>query len=94
MYNTTVLGYDKTVNVYDVNGELIMTSYIEGELIKILPGGDKVCLLFEDRAVLMDVVSKTVKEAPVKPNAKDVAFYEDSVIVCYSGGAEPLDFGK
>lgn len=94
VYNTTVLGYDKTVNVYDVNADLIMTASIEGELIKILPGSDKVCLLFEDRAVLIDTVSKTVKEAPVKPNAKDVAFYEDSVIVCYSGGAEPLDFGK
>lgn len=94
VYNTTVLGYDKTVNIYDVNAELIMTSSMEGELIKILPGSEKVCLLFEDRAVLIDVISKTVKEAPVKPNAKDVAFYENTVIVCYSGGAEPLDFGK
>ncbi len=94
VYNTTVLGYDKTVNVYDVNAELIMTASIEGELIRILPGDEKVCLLFEDRAVLIDVLSKTVKETPVKPNAKDIAFYEDTVIVCYSGGAEPLDFGK
>ncbi len=94
VYNTTVLGYDKTVNIYDENAELIMSASLEGELIRILPGNDKVCLLFEDRAVLIDVVSKTVKEASVKPNAKDVAFYEDTVIVCYSGGAEPLDFGK
>ncbi len=94
VYNTTVLGYDKTVNIYDVNAELIMTASIEGELIKILPKNDKVCLLFEDRAVLIDVISKTVREAPVKPNAKDVTFYEDTVIVCYSGGAEPLNFGK
>ena len=94
VYNTTVLGYDKTVNIYDENADLIMTESLEGELIRIRIGNDKVCLLFEDRAVLIDVVSKTVKEVSVKPNAKDVAFYEDSVIVCYSGGAEPLDFGK
>lgn len=94
VYNTTVLGYDKTVNIYDHNAELIITASLEGELIRILPGSEKVCLLFEDRAVLIDVISKTVLEAPVKPNAKDIAFYEDTVIVCYSGGAEPLDFGK
>ncbi len=94
VYNTTVLGYDKTVNIYDRNADLIMTASLDGELIRILPGSDKVCLLFEDRAVLIDVISKTVKEATVKPNAKDVAFYEDTVIVCYSGGAEPLNFGK
>ena len=94
VYNTTVLGYDKTVNIYDRNADLIMTASLDGELITILPGSDKVCLLFEDRAVLIDIASKTVKEASVKPNAKDVAFYEDTVIVCYSGGAEPLNFGK
>jgi hypothetical protein len=94
VYNTTVLGYDKTVNIYDHNAELIITASLEGELLRILPGSEKVCLLFEDRAVLIDVISKTVLEAPVKPNAKDIAFYEDTVIVCYSGGAEPLDFGK
>lgn len=94
VHNSTVLGYDKTVNIYDQNLELVMTESLEGELITILPGEDKVCLLFEDRAVLIDVDSKSVKETPVKPNAKDVAFYGDTVIVCYSGGAEPLNFGK
>jgi hypothetical protein len=94
VHNTTVLGYDKTVNVYDENAELIMTASLEGELITILPDKDRVCLLFEDRVVLIDVTSKTVQEASVKPNAKDVAFYDDTVIVCYSGGAEPINFGK
>ncbi len=94
VYNTTVLGYDKTVNIYDRNADLIMTESLEGELIKILPQKEKVCLLFEDRAVLIDTVSKEVKEAPIKPNAKDIAFYGNTVIVCYSGGAEPLHFDK
>ena len=94
VYNTTVLGYDKTVNIYDKNADLIMTVSLEGELIKILPQKEKVCLLFEDRAVLIDTVSKEVKEAPVKPNAKDIAFYGNTVIVCCSGGAEPLRFDK
>ncbi len=93
-YNTTVLGYDKTVNIYDQYAEIIMSVSLEGELIKILPHGGKVCLLFEDRAVLIDPSSKSVKEAPVKPNAKDIAFYGDTVIVCYLGGAEPLAFDK
>lgn len=94
VYNNTVLGYDKTVNIYDQNLELVMTASLEGELITILPEKDRVCLLFEDRAVLIDITTKAVNEAPVKPNAKDVAFYGDTVIVCYSGGAEPLNFGK
>ena len=94
VYNNTVLGYDKTVNIYNEYAELIMTTSLEGELIKILPGNDKVCFLFEDRAVLIDLTTREAKEAPIKPNAKDIVFYYDTVIVCYSGGAEPLKFGE
>lgn len=93
-YNTTVLGYDKTVNVYDKNAELIYSVSLEGELIKIVLNEKKICILFEDRAVLVDPFERTVKEAKVKPNAKDVVFYGDTVIVCYSGGAEPAEFKK
>lgn len=93
-YNTTVLGYDKTVNIYDKNAELLYSVSLEGELIKIVPHDNKVCILFEDKAVLIDPFEKTVKEASVKPNAKDVVFYGETVIVCYSGGAEPAEFKK
>ncbi len=94
VYNTTVLGYDKTVHIYDENAELIYTSSFEGELIKILPHGDTVCLLFEDRVVHIDPYSDEIREASVKPNAKDIVFYGDTLIVCYSGGAEPVTLKK
>lgn len=91
VHNTTVLGYDKTVNVYDSNAELIYTASLEGELIKAVSYGKKVCLLFENRLVMIDIAENKMYEATVEPNAKDIVFYGNTVIVCYSGGASPLD---
>lgn len=94
VYNTTVLGYDKTVKIYDMNAELIYSGSFNGELIAAKVNGDTVCLLFENRVVTIDPKLGIIKEAAVKPNAKDAVFYEDSIVICYSGGAEQLKLEK
>lgn len=90
VYNNTVLGYDKTVNVYGSDASLMFTASLEGELIGSTVNGKTVCLLFEDRAVLIDPVKGKVSEAKLKPNAKCAVFYGDEIVVCYSGSAEKL----
>ncbi len=93
-YNNTVLGYDKTVNVYNENAEQIFSTTMDGELLKILPHGTRVCLLFEDRVVMIDTEDGSMYSGRIEPNAKDILLYEGTVIVCYSGSARPVALEK
>lgn len=94
VYNTTVIGYDNTVDVYDVNGDLVYSMPINGELIRIRADGNNVCLLFENRVVLVDVNNMAVYEGQTESNPKDILIYNGDVIVCYSGMAEPIALTK
>ena len=94
VYNSTVLGYDKTVDIYDKNADIIYTEAFKGDVISVKIVYNKVCLLFEDRVMLIDPHKRSVLQAEVDPNAKDVVFYENEVIVCYSGGAFPAIFER
>lgn len=89
VYNTTVVGYDKTVNIYDKNADLIYSSNLQGELICAKINNSKLYLLFEQELIEIDPENKEVKKGSVEPNAKDVVFYSDTVVVCYSGFAVP-----
>lgn len=92
VYNNTVLGYDKTVNIYDVNGQQLYTGTHTGELIAIRQNKNYVALLFFDRLVRIDAASGQVLEAPVEPNAVSCLFVQDRLVVCYSGHAVEMEF--
>lgn len=94
VYSNTVLGFDKTVNIYGSDARLISSFSLEGELISSAVSDSKVCLLFEDRAVLIDPIQGKIYEASLKPNAKKVVFYGDDVVVCYSGSAEQVKLSE
>lgn len=92
VYNSTVLGYDNTVDIYDKNADKKYSFGFEGDVISLKTENNIVCILFEDRVVKIDSTKGTVQVADVEPNAKDIVFYEDTVLVCYSGGASPAVF--
>ena len=92
VYNTSVIGNDKTAEIYDTEGHTVFSADLSGELIAIVPQGDRFCLLFEDKAVMMDVQKKTVKTIGIEPNARAIVFSGETPIVCYSGKAITLDF--
>ena len=92
VYNTSVIGNDKTAEIYDTEGHTVFSADLSGELIAIVPQGDRFCLLFEDKAVMIDVQKKTVKSIVIEPNARAIVFSGETPIVCYSGKAIALDF--
>ena len=92
VYNTTVIGNDKTITISDLDGQMIFDYQLSGELIRIIPHGELLCLLFEDRAILLDPFKNTILETPLEPNAIDIVFAENTPIVCYSGNAVALSF--
>ncbi|MBE6622063.1 MAG: hypothetical protein E7630_03820 [Ruminococcaceae bacterium] len=92
VYNTSVIGNDKTAEIYDTEGHTVFSADLSGELIAIVPQGDRFCLLFEDKAVMIDVQKKTVKTITIEPNARAIVFSGETPIVCYSGKAIALDF--
>jgi len=92
VYNTSVIGNDKTVSIYDTDGQTVFTAPLSGELLSIVPNGDTVCLLFEDKAVRIDVREGSIKTLAVEPNAISIVFAGDTPIICYSGKAAALDF--
>lgn len=93
-YNNTVLGYDKTVKLYDSSGALLYTMALEGELLQIVLREGEACLLFEDRIVSIDPYNDRVLTAAIDPNPIAVVFAEDIPIVCYSGSAVTPDFSS
>lgn len=92
VYNTSVIGNDKTVVVYDTDGQTVFTDSLNGELLGIVPKGDVLCLLFEDKAVRIDVREGTLASREVAPNALAIVFAGQTPLICYSGNAAVLDF--
>lgn len=91
--NNTLIGDDKTINVYDDGGKLISTFEQSGELLKIASFEKNIYLLFEDRVVLLDVYEKTDASITVEPNAIDIVFTSSGKpIICYAGNSYPLEF--
>lgn len=91
-YNTTVLGQDKTVEIYDDGGYLLYTGSHTGELIGTLCHGEEVALLFDDRLVIIDPYTAKVKETAIEPNAITLVYAGDTPVVCYSGSAYAPSF--
>jgi WD40 repeat protein len=92
VYNSTVLGYDKTVDVYDNNTDKKYSMQFEGDVISVKAHSGKVCILLEDRLLRIDPIKGIIESASVEPNAKDIVFFENTVMICYSGGAFPAVF--
>ncbi len=92
VYNTSVIGNDKTVAVYDTDGQTVFTDSLNGELLSIVSKEDILCLLFEDKAVRIDVKGGTLATQEVAPNALAIVFAGESPMICYSGNAAVLDF--
>ena len=92
VYNTSVIGNDKTVVIYDTEGHTLFTTDLKGELLSIVPNGNTICLLFEDNVVSLDVTEKSIKTLQVEPNAIEIVFSGDTPIICYSGKAVALHF--
>ncbi len=92
VYNSTVLGYDKTVDIYDKNANLKYSLDCEGDVISVKAQGSFVCILFEDRVMKIDPIRGIIEVADVEPNAKDIVFHGDTVMICYAGGASPAVF--
>ena len=83
---------DRTVNIYDTRGNSLYHGQINGELIQILPFQDRVYLLLENKVVEIQVATGTVREAPTSPNPLYLVADEQSVVVCYTGGALAVAF--
>ena len=62
------------------------------KLLSIVSKGDVLCLLFEDKAVRIDVQAGTLATQEVAPNALAIVFAGQSPMICYSGNAAVLDF--
>ena len=92
VYNTSVIGNDKTVAVYDVDGQMVFTTELKGELNRIVPHENLVCLLFEDKAVQIDIRNGTVATQEVEPNALAIVYADATPMICYSGNASVLHF--
>ena len=92
VYNTSVIGNDKTVAVYDIDGQTIFTASLNGELLGIVHNDDVLCLLFEDKAVRIDVRKGTLATQEVAPNALAIVFAGQTPMICYSGNAAVLNF--
>lgn len=92
VYNSTVLGYDKTVDIYDKNADLKYTFECEGDVISVKAERGFICILLEDRVMKIDPMKGIMEYAAVEPNAKDMVFHEDTVMICYAGGASPARF--
>ena len=91
-YNTTVLGYDKTVEIYDQNGSLLYTGSFTGELITALCREGEAALLLDDRLIVIDPYTARVKETEVEPNAIALVYAGEIPVVCYSGSAYAPSF--
>ncbi len=94
VYNTTVIGNDKTVEIVGTDGSKLFSGRLTGELLCMTPHENRLCLLFEDSAVLIDIESGKATRVTVDPNAIDIVFAGDTPLVCYSGNAVALDFEK
>jgi WD40 repeat protein len=93
-YNTDVIGNDKTVEIVDADGKNLYCGQLSGELLRIAHADERICFLFEDHAVMVDLAEGTTKRIDIEPNAIDVVFAGDSPLICYSGNAISLDFDK
>ena len=51
-----------------------------------------VCLLLEDKAILIDTASGAMQSLDIVPNAIEIVFSGDTPIACYSGNAIALRF--
>lgn len=94
VYNSTVLGYDKTVDIYDKNTDKKYSVDLEGDVISVKTEKNYVCILFEDRVLRIDASRGTIERAEVQPNAKDIVFHENTVMICYAGIASPARFAS
>ncbi len=94
VYSTSVVGHDKTIDVYNADGRRTFTAEVAGELLYTATSGKQVCLLFEDRAVLIDTISGQMKAMDIAPNAIEIVFSGDIPIACYSGNAMALRFDE
>ena len=95
VYNKTVIGNDKTVNIYDCSGNLIFTYDCAGELAELSCYQKKVYLLFEDSVMMLDTENDEVKVCEAEPNAIDIVFTEAGLpLVCYAGKAVPVAFAE
>ena len=92
VYNSTVLGYDKTVDIYDENADIKYTFECQGDVISVKAQDKYICILFEDRVLRIDPIKGVIEVADVLPNAKDIVFYGDTVMICYAGVASPAVF--
>ncbi len=92
VYNTSVIGNDKTVAVYDIDGQMVFTTELKGELNSIVPHEHLLCLLFEDKAVQIDIRKGTITTKEIEPNALAIVFADETPLICYSGNASVLYF--
>jgi len=92
VYNTSVIGNDKTVEVFDTDGQKLISCHMNGELLDLVSGDESICLLFEDSAVRLDPKLGQVRRIALEANALDIVFSNNTPIVCYSGSASSLDF--
>ena len=89
--NNTLIGNDKTVNIYNSGGELLYTSGYAGELLKLRSFENRAYLLFEDRMVMIDLANDTERTVEVDPNAIDLVFTSSGLpVMCYAGSAIPV----
>ena len=94
VHNESVLGYDKTVNIYEDSGHLQYSGSFVGELLQILPSEEAVYLLFEDRAVRIRLSDGHVSEVLLEPNAVRLLTDKDNTIVCFAGSASAIRFDE
>ncbi len=92
VYNTAVIGNDKAVEVMDTEGRQVYDGRLSGELLRMIPHEDELCLLFEDSVAMIDLKTGLAKRITIEPNAIDVVFAGDTPLICYSGNAMALDF--
>lgn len=89
--NNTLIGNDKTVNIYNSGGELLYTSGYAGELLKLRSFENRAYLLFEDRMVMIDLADGTERTVEADPNAIDLVFTSSGLpVMCYAGSAIPV----
>lgn len=91
IFNKTVLGNEKTVQIMNTAGTLLWEGTVTGQLKHSVSGKDCVYLLLEDSVLRIDCVSGETESIPISKNCQQLVLWnEQRLMCCYQNHAESI----